>query len=403
MFTRRFTIGRILGFPIRIDLSWFIIVALIAWTLANAYRQGSPLIAQYQGMSSLAYWMMGLAAALGLFVSVLLHELGHATVARRRGVEMRGITLFIFGGVAEMTEEPKTPGAAFAIAVAGPLVSVVLGVALWFVAGLLPYGGAAETLPFRETEMQMLSVQVDHPFVAGLHGVITWLAFINIALVVFNSIPAFPLDGGRVLRAILWKIKGNLKWATRRTSQIGEGFGLLFILFAVFRLFLGDIIGALWFGLIGLFLRGAARMSYQQLLLRRELEGEPIRKFMRENPVTVSKDISVEDLVENYVYKHHFKMFPVTEGDRLTGCVTTEQVKQVPREEWSQRTVAEIMGDCSPRITIDADADATEAMSRMNTQKTSRLMVLDDGRLVGVIALKDLLQFLSSKVELEEE
>ena len=215
--------------------------------------------------------------------------------------------------------------------------------------------------------------------------------------------PAFPLDGGRVLRSILWGLKKNIRWATRVSSSIGTVFGILLIVLGFVRVvFQGDFVGGMWWFLIGMFLQSAARASYQQLLTRRALEGEPVRRFMESNPVTVAPSTSIEELVEDYIYKHHYKMFPVVDAGKLSGCITTKEVKQIPREEWSRKTVGAAAVQCSTENTIGPDEDAVKAVSKMNQNGLSRLMVVDEGRLVGIIALKDMLKFLSLKVELED-
>ncbi|MEZ6097791.1 MAG: site-2 protease family protein [Pirellulaceae bacterium] len=322
---------------------------------------------------------MGLAGAIGLFVSILAHELGHAVVARRFDVPMRGITLFIFGGVAEMTKEPPSAKAEFLVAIAGPVVSVVIAVAC-YAAGI--YGAASLTAP--------------------IAGVLWYLGMINGVVVAFNMIPAFPLDGGRVLRSILWQAKGSLRWATRITSSIGSGFGMLLILLGVFSFIGGNFVGGMWQFLIGMFLRGAAQMSYQQVLIRHALEGEPVERFMHADVITVPPSATVDQLVEDYIYRHHHKMLPVTDDGRLLGCVTTREVQRVARGEWDQRTVGEIVKPCADENTIQRNADAMQALSNMSRNGASRLMVVEDGHLEGILSLKDLLKFISLKVELEE-
>lgn len=377
MFIRRFELFRIFGFPIRIDLSWFIIVALITWSLAEHLFPNLN-----DSLTTTAYWTMGFAGAIGLFVSVLLHELGHAVVARRCGMRMNGITLFIFGGVAEMQDEPPSAKDEFLVAIGGPVVSVALIGVFAIAAGILGFAGAHESLTL----------------VAG------WLAWINLILVVFNMIPAFPLDGGRVLRSILWQWRGSLRWATKITAAIGAGFGLFLILMGVYLLiFHMLLIAGFWWIIIGMFLRSAANMSYQQVLIRRALEGEPVGQFMKTEPVTVEPNLTVDRLVSDYFYRHYHKMYPVLDGDRLVGCVTSREVKSLEPEQWPNMRVAEIAQPCSNENTIQANTDAMEAMSRMSRNESSRLMVVDGDRLVGIIALKDLLRFLSLKVELNDE
>jgi CBS domain-containing protein len=232
-------------------------------------------------------------------------------------------------------------------------------------------------------------------------GVLGYLAFINGLLAVFNLIPAFPLDGGRILRSILWKVKGNLKWATRISSQIGGGFGIFLIILGVMRFLAGNFIGGMWFFLIGLFIQNAAKMSYQQLVVRKALEGENLRRFMNAEPVTVSPDMSLQELVDDYILRHHYKMLPVVNSHQLLGCVTLKQVKQIPREEWPSTTVRDLAEHCSPENTIGPDVDAVQALAQMRRNNSSRAMVVENDRLVGVVSLKDLLEFLSLKVELE--
>ncbi len=375
MFGKRITLFKLLGFEIRIDLSWFIIFILIIWTLAKGIFPQS-----YQGLSPATYWWMGLGGALGLFASIIFHELCHSLVSRRYGLPMKGITLFIFGGVAEMGEEPSTAKIEFFMAIAGPLSSIFVSWGLRGILGLEAIRGWPE----------------------AVKGVIAYLAYLNLLLAGFNMIPAFPLDGGRVLRSILWKIKGNIKWATRVASRIGTGFGIALIIIGVLQFLMGNIIGGIWLFLIGMFLRGASQMSYQQLLIRRVFEGEPVKRFMETNPVTVSPSLSVKQLVEDYIYTYHFKMFPVVDNGKLVGCVGTREVKEVPQGEWARRTVGEMGKQCSPNNTIGPEEDAVKALSNMNQNRNSRLMVVDGDRLVGIVSLKDMLKFLSLKMELEE-
>jgi CBS domain-containing protein len=235
-------------------------------------------------------------------------------------------------------------------------------------------------------------------------GVIYYLAWINWLLAGFNLIPAFPLDGGRVLRSALWYWKGNLGRATRIASAIGSGFGILLIVLAVWQLFDGNFISAMWYFLLGLFLRNAAESSYRQLIIRQALRGEPVRRFMKTDPVTVSPDLSIEGLVEDYIYQKHFKMFPVVAGtsQKLAGCVTTSGVKQVPRDEWARHTVGEVLQPCTAENTISPDTDALNALAQISTSGVSRLMVVDRDRLVGIVSLKDLMSFLATKLDLED-
>ncbi|MBN2409336.1 MAG: site-2 protease family protein, partial [Candidatus Aminicenantes bacterium] len=334
----------------------------------------------YEGLPSTTYWIMGVAGALGLLVSIVFHELWHSLVARRFGLPMRGITLFIFGGVAEMTEEPPTPKAEFFMAIAGPISSVVLSLGLF---GLHLIGASAG-------------------WPRSVNGVLSYLAFLNLVLAGFNLLPAFPLDGGRVLRSVLWGWKDNIRWATQIASKIGGAFGIALVILGLLELFLGNVIGGIWMAVIGLFIRGASQSAYQQMLIRKSLEGEKVRRFMKTDPVTVSPNISVEDLVEDYIYKHHYKMYPVVEDDRLIGCVTLNQVKNIPRDERKDHQVKELAEACTPKNTIGPDEDAMKALTAMRKHQSSRLMVVEGDRLAGVITLKDMIGLLSLKIDLEE-
>jgi len=382
MFGKGFHLFDAFGFPIRVDMSWFVIAVLLTWMFAEhtfpalASTLQPALDAPAPSVGS--YWLMGLAGALLLFASVLLHELSHAVVAREFGIEMRGITLFIFGGVAEMTDEPPSAPSEFQVAIAGPVASLLLA----FLFAGLAWGAFAVELP-----LALLVVAV-------------YLSLVNAMLALFNLAPAFPLDGGRVLRSALWFLWNDLKRATRITSLLGSGFGLLLIVLGVVFVLSGDLF-AIWWVLIGLFVRNAAQMSYQQLLLRRVLEGEPVSQFMHPDPVTVPRHISVQELVEEYVYRHHFKMFPVVDDGRLVGCITTRQIKELPQEEWDRTSVGAVALGCSEDNTIDPRADAMGALSTMSRSGLSRLMVVDGDRLVGILSLKDLLDFFSLKIELE--
>ncbi|HUU39431.1 MAG TPA: site-2 protease family protein [Desulfatiglandales bacterium] len=375
MFGKRFKLFKLLGFEVGIDWSWIIIAILIAWSLSTGLFPS-----YYKDLSAQMYWIMGIVGAAGLFLSIIVHEFSHSLVARRYGIPIKGITLFIFGGVAQMEEEPPSPKAEFMMAIVGPLSSIAIALILYGIYLSGKQGG----LP------------------VPVNGVVGYLAMINGILAGFNLLPAFPLDGGRVLRSILWGVKKNLKWATRVSSWIGSGFGILLIVLGVVNVLRGNFIGGMWWFLIGMFLNGAAKSSYQQLITRKALEGEPVRRFMKTDPVTVPASISLKELVEDYIYRYHYKMFPVMVNSKLVGCITTKQLRDVPREEWDQKKVRDMAIQCSPENTIESKEDAMKALSKMKATGVSRLMVVEGGHLVGVISLKDILELLSLKVELEE-
>ncbi len=374
MFGKQVTLFKLAGFKVKLDMSWVFLALLIAWSLAQGFFP-----TYYEGLPKAVYWWMGVAGVIGLFLSIVLHELSHSLVARRYGIPIRGITLFIFGGVAEMEEEPVSPKAEFLMAIAGPAASIVLAAAFF---GFSATGQSAG-VP------------------ASVVAVARYLAYLNALLVVFNALPAFPLDGGRVLRAALWWRTGNLHKATRIASRIGAGFGFVLMCLGVLNVLTGNFVGGIWWFLIGLFLRGAAVGSYYQLVTRRALEGEPVSRFMTHNPVTVAPTITLRELVEDYVYKYYFDLFPVIENSRLVGCISTRQIKEVPRDKWGSVTVGQVASPCSEDNTIEADQDSVQGLSRMQRTGNTRMMVVEKGHLVGIVALKDMLRLLELKMDLE--
>lgn len=322
---------------------------------------------------------MGLAGVIGLLFSIIFHEFSHSLVARRYGLPIRGITLFLFGGVAEMQEESENPKVEFLMAIAGPIASFLLAAAFHGVTVLAEAQG------------------VPQPVV----GVTRYLVFLNLILAIFNMIPAFPLDGGRVLRAALWRWKGDFRWATRIATRVGSTFALVLMGLGILSALGGNFVGGLWWFLIGLFLRAMAASAWHQLASREVLKGVPVRRFMTRDPVTIPADTTVREYVEDYVYRHFHEFFPVTDDGRLVGSVTTREIKAVPRDEWDIKTVGAVATPRSEDNTTDADEDAQKALARMQRSGNARLMVTEGNRLVGVIVLKDILSLLAFKMELD--
>jgi Zn-dependent protease/CBS domain-containing protein len=373
MFGNRWRILRLAGIPVYIDLSWLVIVALITWSLAGQFQ------AELHSREPAVYWLMGLVAALGFFACILLHEMGHALVARASGIPMRGITLFLFGGVAEMADEPPSPAKEFFMAIAGPAVTVVLTVICW----VLEVVGERSGWP------------------AEVDVVLRYLVFINLTVLVFNMVPGFPLDGGRVLRSILWGATGSLRRSTHWASLCGQGFAWLLIAGAIALFFGGAIVQGIWLGIIGMFLNNAARVSYQQVLVRETLRGEPVSRFMTREPIVVPPSLNLRDWVEDYVYRYHRKAFPVASNGHLEGVITTRALAELPREDWVRHSVGELMMHDLRPVSIRPEADALDALAKMQKTGYSRLLVTDGDRLVGIVSLKDLLRFLQMKMDLE--
>jgi Zn-dependent protease/predicted transcriptional regulator len=376
MFERRVTLFKLFGFEVRIDISWLILAVLIVWSLAKGFFPY-----YYPNLPSGIYWWMGAFGALGLFASIILHELSHALVAQRYGLPMRGITLFIFGGIAEMDDEPPTPRAEFLMALAGPVASVAIS--LLFLGSFTVGKQGIWPLP--------------------LNGVFYYLAWINALLAGFNLLPAFPLDGGRVLRSILWSSRDNFHWATRISSQIGAGFGTALIVLGLFSVITGNLIGGVWWFLIGMFLRNASTTSYRQMVIRQGLAGEQARALMSPQVVTVPPSVPVDRLVEDFFYKYSFTMFPVVQDEKLVGCVNTQTVKQYPRDEWSRHTVGEIVRECDAETTIRPDTNVSTILATMNRTRQNRLMVVEGDHLLGVVTIKAMLNHLALKWDLEGE
>jgi Zn-dependent protease/predicted transcriptional regulator len=372
MFLHRVKLFTLAGFTVWLDASWLIFAVLVAWTLASGIFP-----AYVPSLSTATYWWMAVAGTIGLFFSIVFHELSHSLVARRFAMPISGITLFIFGGVAELQSEPSSARGEFLMAVAGPITSMVLGTICLTVMAL-----GTPALP------------------RAVLGVLWYLGYINWILALFNLVPAFPLDGGRMLRAALWGWKQDLRWATNIAASAGALFGIALILWGVFDVVTGNFIGGVWLFLIGMFLHGAAGAARQQMLTRQVFAGRRVSDFMNPQPVTAPSDLSIHSLVEDYFYRYPYKMFPVLRGGELVGCITAARVRQHDRAQWGRLAVAEIMDRCSAENSVSPGTDALEALGRMQRSGSSRLLVVKGEKLVGILSLKDMLQYLSLRLEL---
>ncbi len=373
------TLFRLFGLPIKANLSWLFLVALVMFSLANWY------FPQRLGKLDMeAGWQLrwGLAAigTVGLFASLIAHELCHSLVARATGMPVSGITLFIFGGVSQLEDEPPTAGTEFFMAVVGPLSSVLIGIAflgLWLVARYAEWHGAVRAL-------------------LGL------LCYMNFMLAGFNSMPAFPLDGGRVLRSILWGVTDDLQTATRVAVAIGSFFGFGLIMLGVFLLLNNVVITGVWLAIIGFFLRQAAAGSLQMVTIRQQLQGERVARFMTTDLVTVPREMPVDEFVEDCVFHHRFTYYPVVDEDgRMAGLMSARAPGDVERGRWPETTVGELMREMDEVLTIGPEADAVDVLAELRQREEPRAVIVEDGRPVGIVSLRDLLQFLALKIDLE--
>lgn len=353
----------VFGIPININASWVLIYALITWTLAVGYFPR-----QLPGLEPVAYWANGLLAALLLFASVLIHELSHSLVAMRNGLAVSGITLHLLGGVSQLEDEPPDPRTEFLIAAAGPLASFAIAAALW-----------------------VLRLTVD---VAWVGALVTYLIFVNTAVGVFNLIPGFPLDGGRIFRAIVWRATGDFARATMIASRIGGLVAIALIVLGVLQTVTGSFLSGIWLVLIGLFLRQAATASQSQVTLRTALGDLPVADVMTREVVTVPWSASVADLVHRF-WTHHVSSFPVVEGQVVRGIATVHDVSRVPFEDWEHRSVQHAMRPIADALTIAPTATALEALQKATANGVGRLAVMDGARLVGYLSLKDLAHVLA--------
>lgn len=361
-----------MGISIEINYSWLLIFALFSFTLARHYF---PL--QAEDYTPTAYWSMGIITTVLVFVSVILHELAHSLMAISKGIPIKKITLFIFGGVAQMEEEPKQPGAELKIALVGPATSLALGVLALGVYQLLPHN-----LP--------------------LSHVVGFLARINFVVGVINLIPAFPLDGGRVLRAGLWHLFGNMLRATRYAVLVGSVFAFFAIALGFFMIFQYALVWGIWYIFLGWLLFQAGQASYNQLVFHQALKGVPVKQIMSVEVQTVPLSLSLDKLVD-YFYRYKFGAFPVTLNGDLKGLVTFHQLRNIPQEKWSTTTTAEIMTPLEKLIKVSPQQDAVEVMMKMAAENEGRVLVMENNQLVGILSRTDMMKLISMHMLLGTE
>ncbi len=366
-------IGRLFGISLRLHYSWFIIFGLVTWVLAASYF---PEV--YPNWSAATSVIAGIVTSLMFFASMMAHELMHSIVATRGGIAVRSITLYIFGGVSQITEEPSKPALEFKIAVVGPLTSLVLGVifiALW---QLVPSNYEA------------------------VIAVSFWLGWINLILAIFNLLPGFPLDGGRVLRSIIWWLTNDLRKATRWASNAGRGIGFLFIFGGVVLIFYapGYLFNGLWLAFIGWFLISAATGSYQQMILQQMLQNHTAREIMVGDCAMVKPDIAVDKLVNEYILPSGSRCLVVAEGDKIRGLITLQSIRSIPREQWGEKKAADAMVALDKLQWVKPDDDLYSVMKKMIERDVNQLPVVVDGNIVGMVGRDNLLSFINVRDKL---
>lgn len=362
-------LGRIMGIPIGLDYSWFLVFALLTWSLAGSYYP-----AEFKNWPPLLYWFMGAVTAIMLFVSVVLHELGHAAVALRYNIPVRSITLFIFGGVARIGAEPPSATAEFRIAIAGPLVSLVLGVCFYLA----------------------------QPLVAGMEpllGLAKYLAYINFALVLFNLIPGYPLDGGRVFRAIVWAVTKNMRRATLLAANVGRAFGFLFIFVGVWQVFTGNF-GGLWITFIGWFLDRAAAAQVHQVMFQGLLAGHTVSQAMSNHCAAIPEELTLQQLVDDHILGSGQRCFLVNRGEKPVGMMTLHRIKEVPRSDWATTPASRVMLPLEQLKRTSPDAELWTALQQMDRDGVNQLPVTRNSHVIGMLSREDVITFLRTLQEI---
>jgi Zn-dependent protease/CBS domain-containing protein len=363
-------LGQIWGIPLGLHTSWFLVFGLVTWSLASGYFP-----AEYPELTPFAYWFLGGVTSVLFFGSVLLHELGHSILAIRNQIPVHSITLFIFGGIARISREPRTPGAEFRIAIAGPLTSLALAAAffgLWQLDRHIPYLAAPSI----------------------------WLARINFILATFNMIPGFPLDGGRVLRSVVWKFTGNYLRSTQIATSTGQLFALGFIAIGIYTVLRGNFFNGLWLVFIGWFLQNAAATSYAQANLRQMLKGVKVDQVMSTECPRIPGQLSISRLINNYVLNGGNRCFLVTEGDQLRGMLTLRDISGVQRANWEQTTTEEVMQPWEKLIRVYPEMELVEALQKMDDNNVAQLPVVRDDRLLGMLSRDQVLHYIRLRGEI---
>ncbi|MDQ2076903.1 site-2 protease family protein [Marinimicrobium sp. ABcell2] len=381
------SVGRIAGIQIQLDWSLLLIFGLITVVLGTGVFP-----TWHPDWSTVLVWTTAFSASFLFFVSVLLHELSHALVGRRFGAKVPRITLFLFGGMAHLEREPKTWKAEFWMAIVGPIASFAIGFLCLFLSGVVA-GVDGEDF---DSPQQFLGALGPVP------TMLLWLGSINIILALFNMVPGFPLDGGRVLRAIIWGATGNQHKATRWAASAGQAFawiliasGIAMIFGATVPVFGTGTVNGLWIAFIGWFLNNAAMMSYQQMTMQESLDRVPVSQIMQHDIVTLAPDTHLQILADDYVLRSSQRCFPVESDKILKGLVCLEDLRRTLASERSQKSVADIMTPTEQLKTVQPDDDAAEAFQLLGSSDINQLPVLKQGRLVGLLTRENLMRWLA--------
>jgi Zn-dependent protease/CBS domain-containing protein len=366
-----FTIARIRGIPIGVHYTWAFAVLLITWSLAAGYFPAS-----YPGWGRPTYIVVGLAAALLLFVSVLFHELCHAIVAQARGLTVHSITLFIFGGVSNIAQDSEDPQDEFLIAVVGPLSSLALAGLFWLIWQAVPND------------------------VGPTGALLYYLALVNLMLAIFNILPGFPLDGGRVLRAILWGATGSVVRGTTIASVVGQVVAFIFIGYGFLQIFDGNFLNGLWIAFIGWFLNSAAESTRRQVVMQEGFKGVKVGAVMTPDPPFVGPALTVRELVDEYILRRGLRALPVAQDGRIVGLVTLMDVQKLPEAEWAGNSVGAVMTR-EPLRSVGPDTPVTKALEMLVEVDVNQVLVVDtDGTLLGILSRSDVMRFLQMRGEL---
>jgi Zn-dependent protease len=372
--TGRFKLFTVAGIKITLDYSWLIIFLLVLWSLSAGYFPHF-----FPEYSTQTYWLAGFVATLLFFASIVLHELSHSLTAISYGVKIPEITLFLFGGVAHLSEDPKTPQMELKVAIAGPLTSLALAGVFWGIYNLV-HGNTSNLIT----------------------AIFEYLAFINLALAIFNLVPGYPLDGGRIFRALVWWKTGSIKTGTKWASDFGKGFAWALIFLGVLRIFVGALIGGLWLVFIGMFLRGIAASGYRDLVEKQSLEKIKVSNAMIDRVISAPPDITVREVVDNYFLAQGHGGFPVMSKERPVGLITLTQVKKSLSSGKESSPVSEEMIPLSDEITISPEASLLEASMKMNSAGVGRLIVMEDDEMKGLVTKRDLLRRLEVSEALQQ-